>query len=250
MKNNNAGQNDRNTWISEDIKIEVGKKLLNLRKELGLKQDEVAKAVGITRASLSYYEKGERSIDIEVLYRLSEFFNISIDYLFGLSDKVPPQREHSENYEMNKLGFSYQTLDEFWGNSIFVDMIDAFVAHKDFEIFKELACINKYSDYKFYAKSYKSFLLSQLLYTMISDIIDDWYKNYNDEIATLPVQTLNSLHAEIEEFIKYKDSEKRLYENGEISLELYLEGVDDKISTLNRIYNKIDKLLKQNPPAE
>lgn len=73
-----------------NIKNKVGQNLLELRKEKGLKQDDVAQAVGITRASLSYYEKGERSVDIEVLYKLCQFYNISIDYLFGLSKVKTP----------------------------------------------------------------------------------------------------------------------------------------------------------------
>ena len=75
------------------IKNEVGQRLLELRKEKGLKQEEVAQAVGITRASLSYYEKGERSVDIEVLYKLCQFYNISIDYLFGLSKVKTPDMD-------------------------------------------------------------------------------------------------------------------------------------------------------------
>lgn len=66
------------------IKKEVGQKLLSIRKELGYNQQNVASAIGISRAALSYYEKGERSVDIETLYKLATFYNISIDYLFGL----------------------------------------------------------------------------------------------------------------------------------------------------------------------
>ena len=94
-----------------NIKNEVGKRLLELRKEKGLKQDEVAQAVGITRASLSYYEKGERSVDIEVLYKLSNYYNVSIDYLFGLSDKTPPKRDFETNTEMSSIGFSSIAAD-------------------------------------------------------------------------------------------------------------------------------------------
>lgn len=76
-----------------NIKNEVGNKLFELRKEKGLKQEDVAQAVGITRASLSYYEKGERSVDIEVLYKLCRFYDISIDYLFGISKVKKPNMD-------------------------------------------------------------------------------------------------------------------------------------------------------------
>jgi len=37
--------------------------------------------LSISRESLSYYENGKRSPDIEMLVRLSKYFNVSIDYL-------------------------------------------------------------------------------------------------------------------------------------------------------------------------
>ena len=42
--------------MKSTVKPEIGKRLLELRKERKLKQEDVANAVGITRASLSYYE--------------------------------------------------------------------------------------------------------------------------------------------------------------------------------------------------
>lgn len=57
------------------------KGLSSIRKARNLNQQKVAMDLSISRESLSYYENGKRSPDIEMLCRLSEYFNVSIDYL-------------------------------------------------------------------------------------------------------------------------------------------------------------------------
>ena len=55
--------------------------LKKIRKEKGLSQLKVAMDLSISREALSYYENGKRSPDISMLITLSEYFNVSIDYL-------------------------------------------------------------------------------------------------------------------------------------------------------------------------
>lgn len=55
--------------------------LKKLRTELGLSQLKVAMDLSISREALSYYENGKRSPDLQMLRKLSEYFNVSIDYL-------------------------------------------------------------------------------------------------------------------------------------------------------------------------
>lgn len=51
---------------------------------------EVANEIGITRVALGYYEKGERKPDIEILHRIATYYQVSCDYLLGLSDVKTP----------------------------------------------------------------------------------------------------------------------------------------------------------------
>ena len=55
--------------------------LKKIRKRKKYNQLKVAMDLSISRESLSHYENGKRSPDIEMLVRLSEYFNVSIDYL-------------------------------------------------------------------------------------------------------------------------------------------------------------------------
>lgn len=62
------------------------KGLREIRKKKGYSQLKVAMDLSMSRESLSYYESGKRSPDIEMLVRLSEYFNVSIDYLITGKD--------------------------------------------------------------------------------------------------------------------------------------------------------------------
>lgn len=47
------------------------------------KRQAVADEMGISRASLEYYEKGKRKPDIEVLAKFADYYDVSADYLLG-----------------------------------------------------------------------------------------------------------------------------------------------------------------------
>lgn len=68
------------------IVTEFAKKLKSLREEANLNQSELAQHLDVSRSSISFYEKEERVPDIEFLYKASKFFNVSADYLLGLSN--------------------------------------------------------------------------------------------------------------------------------------------------------------------
>lgn len=61
-------------------------KLKDLREECGLNQSQLADRLGVSRGSISFYENGDRVPDIEFLFRVSKFFNLSADWLLGLTE--------------------------------------------------------------------------------------------------------------------------------------------------------------------
>ncbi len=60
----------------------IGKNIAQFRKAKGIKQDELAKFVGVTAQAVSKWENGGVP-DAELLPRIAEFFDMSIDDLFG-----------------------------------------------------------------------------------------------------------------------------------------------------------------------
>ena len=55
--------------------------LKEIRKKKNLNQQKVAMDLNISRESLSYYENGKREPSLSLLVQMSEYFNVSIDYL-------------------------------------------------------------------------------------------------------------------------------------------------------------------------
>lgn len=62
--------------------MSIGKNIAELRKAKGVKQDELARFVGITAQAVSKWENGGVP-DTELLPQIADFFNVSIDELFG-----------------------------------------------------------------------------------------------------------------------------------------------------------------------
>ena len=71
----------------------LSERILSLRKERGLKQEEVADQTGIGYRSYRRYEAGEREPNASTVVILADYFNVSADYLLGLTDERRPLRE-------------------------------------------------------------------------------------------------------------------------------------------------------------
>ena len=67
--------------------IAFSQRLKILKNENNLTQIDIAKAIDISLRAYRYYETGEREPTISTVIKLCEYFNVSSDYLLGLSDK-------------------------------------------------------------------------------------------------------------------------------------------------------------------
>jgi transcriptional regulator with XRE-family HTH domain len=63
-----------------------GERLHLLRKSKKLQAKELAEAIGLKRRIIFNYEKNERLPSYEVLLKLADYFDVSLDYLVGRSD--------------------------------------------------------------------------------------------------------------------------------------------------------------------
>ncbi|MGI6251754.1 MAG: helix-turn-helix domain-containing protein [Anaerolineaceae bacterium] len=71
-------------------------RLRGLRKGRKLSQDEFGAALGLSRGSISYYEKQSRTAPINVLYAVADYFGVSADFLLGLKEEPDPYVEEVE----------------------------------------------------------------------------------------------------------------------------------------------------------
>lgn len=67
----------------------LSEKLRDLRLKRSLSQKELADALGISPSIISGYETDERVPSLERLLALADFYNCSVDYLLGKSQKEP-----------------------------------------------------------------------------------------------------------------------------------------------------------------
>ena len=67
--------------------MEIGNKILELRKKNNLSQEKLAEQVGVSRQTISKWELGETSPDLKQSKKLSEIFNVSLDELVNNSKK-------------------------------------------------------------------------------------------------------------------------------------------------------------------
>lgn len=71
-----------------DNMIYFGTRLKELRKSKQITQKELAESIDLVKSSISAYEKDLKYPSIDVLIKLSNYFNVSCDYLLGLSDNL------------------------------------------------------------------------------------------------------------------------------------------------------------------
>lgn len=73
--------------------MEFCQRLQDLRKKRGMTQELLAEQLGITRQTVSKWERGESTPDFAYLVRISELFQVSTDYL--LKGKLPQSQQPS-----------------------------------------------------------------------------------------------------------------------------------------------------------
>lgn len=69
------------------MQLTFGEKIRNLREDADLNQTELGKAINMTQRKISYIECGKYEPSMEDIVTLCRFFNVSSDYLLGLSAK-------------------------------------------------------------------------------------------------------------------------------------------------------------------
>lgn len=66
---------------------QVGDRLRTLRHSLSLSQAKLAELLDITQSSLNRYENGQSTPTVELFRKYADFFDVSMDYIFGRCDE-------------------------------------------------------------------------------------------------------------------------------------------------------------------
>ena len=184
----NEGEEMDNYPISERLK--------KCRNEKGMSQQEIANALNVQRQIISYYETGKRQPNITDIVKLAELYNISADYILGLSDvattdenmkyicgytglsekAVKKLNESKDSGYITNLLLEYRTKEQDDDVSI-VDLISAYLSFRE----------NNYSKVIISSFSKKPELAPLLKEKGVIDFIES---PYSKEIYSKAVQSI------------------------------------------------------------
>ena len=68
------------------MEIILGKRLKELREERNLTQKQISTLLGLNSVTYLHYEKAQREPPLAVLVQMAQFFNVSVDYLLGITE--------------------------------------------------------------------------------------------------------------------------------------------------------------------
>lgn len=104
----------------------------------GMKQKDLAKILGVTDNTISYYCKGARAPKLEQLVQIAKTLNVTTDYLLGLTDDPNIQKS-----AVDELGISSKSVE--WIKSLGTDECDD--ADKNIKIFDFLLTSNRFQSF-------------------------------------------------------------------------------------------------------
>lgn len=100
-------------------------RLRKLRESLNLSQNEFSKQLGVSRVSLTHYEAGDRTPDIDFLSRLHQYTGVSVYYLLGLTDS----KDDTLATAQRDTGLCDEALVLLSNNTIIPDCINMMARH-------------------------------------------------------------------------------------------------------------------------
>lgn len=123
----------------------TGRRITGLREREDMTLDELAAKIGINATTLGRIEKGQtQKISSDVLVALAREFNVSTDFLLGLTN-IPDRK----NYDVGELGLSAQAVRNLYTQKINTDVLNRLLEHPRFPIL--VAMIAQYLDDTFSA---------------------------------------------------------------------------------------------------
>lgn len=84
--------------------MKFNEKLIELRKQQGLSQDELGNKINVSRQSISKWESGQANPEIENVKELSKVLNVSVEYLLNdESEKINKEKEVEDKAKLPKV---------------------------------------------------------------------------------------------------------------------------------------------------
>src|SRR5690625_3068554 len=99
-----------------ELKRYIGIKIKEFREKRGMRQDGLADLLGTTKQTVSRYERGERQANQDILFQLSDIFNVSIDDFFPTKEKRNNELDRAlrmtEDLDMEDMDFLNKLIEK------------------------------------------------------------------------------------------------------------------------------------------
>lgn len=175
--------------------MEIGMRIAALREERDWKKTELARRLGISHSQVSRIESGETgTLSSDILIRLAEVFDVSADYLLGLTDV-----RTKKNLDIAKLGISEEAAIQLASGKLDLEMLSCLLEHKEFA--KMLFLMRAYLDNSLEIGN----MARNEMIDFMTDMADEWsmsrpkkQKEVQRDIRQLSAQKLCTHEAEME----------------------------------------------------
>ena len=94
-------------------------RIKGLREDADKKQAEIARALYMQTTQYGRYERGERELPLNIAVALARYYDVSLDYIAGLSNNKRPLDKFVLTYQEELLLKSFRSLSEFQKGQIF-----------------------------------------------------------------------------------------------------------------------------------
>lgn len=114
--------------VNMEINITINERITDLRTMTGLSQKELADRIDVPTSTLCRIEQGKiANVSNDVLIKLANFFNVSTDYLLGLTNV-----KFKKNVELSELGLSNKELFALLSGSVNGPLLSRIIEHPHF----------------------------------------------------------------------------------------------------------------------
>ncbi len=187
------------------------KRLKELRETAGLTQEQLAKELKVSRGAISYYEKGERTPDIEFLDSVAEYFQIPLEFAMGYTNNL--HQEYRNMFEF--YGLTDDACKVLERSPVTGKLASIILGHPKFYALRKLyeGIIENYKEFNYCQTNYISFLITELL----KDIIEDSLRyliseQYTDNDLQEVRERIKKVDADIEQSRKLYAEHERIRE--------------------------------------
>ena len=175
--------------------MNIARRITALREERDWKKTELARQLGISHSQVSRIESGEtETLSSDILIRLAEVFDVSTDYLLGLTDV-----RTKKNLDVAQLGISEEAAIQLASGKLDLEMLSRLLEHKNFA--KVLFLMRAYLDNSLELGN----MTRNEMIDFMTDMADEWCMNrpkkrqeVQRDMCYLSAQKLCTHEAELE----------------------------------------------------